>query len=383
MRSGLISAICIVVLICGGGVFSADFNGDGTNDIGIFRANGGLWSVRLLTRFYLGSGSDRAVPGDYNGDGTVEGAIFRSGDGLWSVRGVTRVYLGTGYDDPLDGVMGNRGGGGGETYWAAGASLYDIYYSNGDVGIGVSDPTNNLHVRGNQAYSIVRVVNANTGSDGDGLSIELGALPYAGTNNKFIGFWDTVGAVGSICGNGSGGVEFRTTGSDFAEFMPRLKESEAMEAGDIVGIIDGKITRATRGAEQVQVISSAPIVLGNDPGETRQKNFEKVALLGHAPTKVEGPVRAGDYIIPSGRNDGTGVSISADKMTLPQCAQIVGRAVEAREEPGVKLVRTAVGINVAAPLLDNLSREKEAQIDKLSQRLQTLEERLSRIENRK
>ncbi|MCX6347974.1 MAG: hypothetical protein NTV79_00515, partial [Candidatus Aureabacteria bacterium] len=91
----------------------------------------------------------------------------------------------------------------------------------------------------------------------------------------------------------------------------------------------------------------------------------------------------GDYIIPSGRNDGTGVAVSPAQMTLPQCAQIVGRAVEAREEPGVKLVRAAVGINVSAPLLDNLSREKEAQIDGLSQRLQTLEERLSRIENRK
>lgn len=379
MKRLIVGAIGIAALT-GGGVFGADFNGDGTNDIGIFRASTGLWSVLHLTRFYLGSGSDRAMPGDYDGDGTVEGAIFRSGDGLWSVRGVTRAYLGTGYDEPLDGVLGNRGGGGEETYWTAGAALYDIYYSDGDVGIGVSDPTNALHVRDNQAYSIVRVVNANSGSDGDGIAIELKAAPYAGTNNKFIGFWDAVDAVGSIRGDGSGGVQLHSGGDDFAEYMPRLDISEEMEAGDIVGIVDGKITRTTRDAEQFQVISSRPIVLGNDPGESRQMLFEQVALIGHAPTKVEGPVRAGDYIVPSGRNDGVGMAVSPDRITLAQCGRIAGRAVESNDRPGVKLVKAAVGISVAAPIVDKLAEEKDERIESLSRRLQAIEEKLSRME---
>jgi len=82
---------------------SADFNGDGTGDIAVFRAGDGLWSVRGITRFYLGSGEDVPVPGDYAGEGTDRAAIFRSSVGLWSVRDLTRAYFGGGDAEPKTG----------------------------------------------------------------------------------------------------------------------------------------------------------------------------------------------------------------------------------------------------------------------------------------
>lgn len=80
---------------------AADFDGDGTQDIGIFRPSSGLWAVRLVTRLYFGGSADAPVPGDYNGDRRDEIAIFRRGSGLWAVRGLTRAYFGSSSDIPL------------------------------------------------------------------------------------------------------------------------------------------------------------------------------------------------------------------------------------------------------------------------------------------
>jgi hypothetical protein len=73
---------------------SGDYNGDGADDIGIFRPSAGLWSIRNITRLNFGGASDQPGPGDYDGDGTAEIAIYRASTGLWSISGVTRAYFG-------------------------------------------------------------------------------------------------------------------------------------------------------------------------------------------------------------------------------------------------------------------------------------------------
>ena len=83
----------------------ADFDGDGTDDIGIFRPNNGLWAVKGITRAYFGAQSDIPVPGDYHGDHTTRAAmtVFRPNTGLWAVRGLTRLYFGSSQDIPVPG----------------------------------------------------------------------------------------------------------------------------------------------------------------------------------------------------------------------------------------------------------------------------------------
>ncbi|MDP8235227.1 MAG: hypothetical protein P9M08_02480 [Candidatus Erginobacter occultus] len=82
---------------------TADYDGDGTSDLAIFRPTTGLWAVRSLTRVYFGRGGDFPVSGDYNGDGTSNFAVFRGSSGLWAARGVTRAYFGRSGDIPVPG----------------------------------------------------------------------------------------------------------------------------------------------------------------------------------------------------------------------------------------------------------------------------------------
>ncbi len=86
-----------------------DFNGDGTSDGGIFRKGSGLWAIRGVTRAYFGGPSDQAVPGDYDGDGSADIALFRPSTGLWAIRGVTRVYFGSSGDSPVPGNYAGSG----------------------------------------------------------------------------------------------------------------------------------------------------------------------------------------------------------------------------------------------------------------------------------
>lgn len=72
---------------------AADFNGDGKDDIAIYRPNTGMWSVRGVTATYFGGSNDTPVPADYDGDGQIDFAVARMATGMWSVKNVTRVFF--------------------------------------------------------------------------------------------------------------------------------------------------------------------------------------------------------------------------------------------------------------------------------------------------
>ncbi len=151
---GLLAVTAAGLLLWSGSTPAADFNGDGTNDIGIFRPSTGLWAIRGVTRAYFGTSGDTPMPGDYNGDGTVDIAIFRPSTGLWAVREGDRVYFGKSGDQPLPGVTGAA-----ERLWTSFGD--DIYRLTGSVGIGAS-PNYRLTVRGpsNNIFP-VRITNNN------------------------------------------------------------------------------------------------------------------------------------------------------------------------------------------------------------------------------
>jgi len=86
-----------------------DYDGDGSDDIAVFRPSSALWIVRGLSRFYFGKSGDVPVPGIYQWavSSRASPAVFRGADKLWIIRDLTRFYFGAEGDTPLRGYLEN------------------------------------------------------------------------------------------------------------------------------------------------------------------------------------------------------------------------------------------------------------------------------------
>lgn len=265
--------------------------------------------------------------------------------------------------------------------------------ASGGVGMGTNSPGDSqLYVQDSNCCTdsvidnhIAVVENTSTNVAADVLALKANKdTPNTGVN--FITFFDANGIVGEIEGDGAGGIVFDSASSDFAERLPKQDPAEMLVPGDIVGVTAGHVSKRTTGAERAMVVSTAPIVLGNRQPSDQEDDYASVAFIGQVPVKVHGSVDAGDYIVPSGRNDGTGVAISPAEITAAQAGQIVGRALESADGAGVTRVNTLVGLPNEQILQTVLARrdariaELEAQVDTLSQRNAQLAERMDSLE---
>jgi hypothetical protein len=178
------------------------------------------------------------------------------------------------------------------------------------------------------------------------------------------------------------GVTYQSGSADYAEWLERSNASERITAGEIVGVNGGKISKNTSGAQQFMVISTKPAMLGNMPMDGKEKNFEKVAFMGQIPVKVRGIVMSGDYILPSGRNDGTGIGVAPSDIKPEQYKNIVGVSwSNTLIENGVSTVNMAIGLNtndVAA-----LAIEQDKKIKAMESKFASLEQRLLALETGK
>ncbi len=176
------------------------------------------------------------------------------------------------------------------------------------------------------------------------------------------------------------GVTYQSGSADYAEWLERNNPAESMTPGDIVGVSGGKISKRTAGASQILVISTNPAVLGNMPSEAETGRFEKVAFMGQIPVKVRGQVHIGDYILPSGYNDGTGIGVSPQRIQPKQYAQIVGVAWSAAPAGNkLALVNMAIGLNTND--VARLVEEQQDRIEKLERDFASLEQRLAALES--
>jgi hypothetical protein len=67
--------------------------------------------------------------------------------------------------------------------------------------------------------------------------------------------------------------------------------------------------------------------------------------MGQVPVRVVGRVSQGDYILPSGDNDGYGVAVSKEEITLDMVPQIVAIAWESGEDDFFNVVNCSVGLD--------------------------------------
>lgn len=160
------------------------------------------------------------------------------------------------------------------------------------------------------------------------------------------------------------GIAFESGSGDYAEWLERENPNENYEYGEIVGVYGGKISKNTNDAHHIMVISKSPIVLGNMPPEDKVADYEKVAFMGQVVAKVAGKVRIGDYILPSGNNDGVGIAVKRNKMKPADYKNIVGVAWSNSGNDLFNYINIAVGINsneIANALADQQEEIRELQ----------------------
>lgn len=243
------------------------------------------------------------------------------------------------------------------------------------VAIGHVAPDNTLHVKGSVSGSAVQtsahvalIENTSTSSDADVLALKIGAsVPNPG--NNFVTFFAGGTASGCIQGNGAHRVSYQTSGSDMAEWLRLEDVADVLEAGDVVGIKHGAISRTTRGADAVSVISDRAGFAGNWPSdEAERRRHALVAMVGQVSVRVTGLVRPGDFLVPSGRDDGVAIAIPAHAIAIADLAAVLGRAWTGGEGPGEH--RVMAFVSLASPIDAALARTCAA----LDERLRALED---------
>ena len=180
------------------------------------------------------------------------------------------------------------------------------------------------------------------------------------------------------------GVTYESSSGDYAEWLEKIDPNEQINPGDIVGLYDGKISKSTVNADQLLCISLSPVVLGNKPEKGKEPLFEKVAFLGQVPVKVYGKVNRGDYIIPSGLNDGSGIAVSPDMMTIDEYINVVGRAWGSSDAEYAKFINTAIGfdnieiLNILR-LKDHYNKKLNAEIDGRNKKIEDAKAKLNSL----
>jgi hypothetical protein len=250
----------------------------------------------------------------------------------------------------------------------------------GGFGFNSNNPGTDFDVVGNRNGHAALISNEAAQAAGvtpDGLAIRLNnALPA--TSNNFLTFQDSGGAsVGSVEGNGAGGVIFNTSGGDYAEYLPKADASAELPPGSVVGIRDGVVGLDILGAQQLAVVSTYPAVSGNDPGERLRATHALIAFIGQVDVRVTGKVAAGDFLVADGAGSARAVAIG--ELTADDFPLVVARAWSATTPGGPQTVRALVGLNPAdaaqSAELTALRREMQAmraQLDLLLRKVQLI-----------
>jgi len=112
-------------------------------------------------------------------------------------------------------------------------------------------------------------------------------------------------------------------------------------------------------------VSRAPVVVGNVQPDSEKSKFVTVGFMGQLPVVVRGKVRAGDYIVPSGFEDGTAIAIAPRDLKLEHLGQTLGRAWSESGNDVYSLITVAIGLDgyEAKVILEN-QRDRMADQDR-------------------
>ncbi len=200
--------------------------------------------------------------------------------------------------------------------------------------------------------------------DGAGIVIQARSLQYNVDSGRMVEFGTIALDASLVLLKGATAV---TNGNDYAEYLEQLDSNEVIDAGDIVGVISGKITKDLTQAEQVMAVSTNPAMVGNSPDniildkDAHPIGWKAICFIGQIPVKVRGVVNSGDIIVPSGFNDGTGKAVSPGNLLPEQMGQVLGQTWESSDDTAVKTVNVAMTIqSQTTTVLTQLGSENKA-----------------------
>jgi hypothetical protein len=159
---------------------------------------------------------------------------------------------------------------------------------------------------------------------------------------------------------------------DFAEWFSKLSMNEELNPGDVIGIHGSCVSKKTAGALFVSVVPDRALLVGNPWGVCPDLRVaSQVTFIGQALVRLDAhngcPVRVGDYLIPSGKDDGFAINKAPRSMTLPDYGNVVGRCVCAKLDSGSN-VRAIISISTAqngfAGAIDQYIKDIEEQLGK-------------------
>ena len=113
-----------------------------------------------------------------------------------------------------------------------------------------------------------------------------------------------------------------TCRNDTAEWLARRNPAECIVPGDAVEVLAGKISLEHTGKGTGMVVTTAPHTLANYPVRCDNGKWDPsppedgngVVMQGQAPVKVFGPVSLNDFLVFSGRHDGTTKAVAAEQL---------------------------------------------------------------------
>lgn len=165
-----------------------------------------------------------------------------------------------------------------------------------------------------------------------------------GWPSTYLDFENSQGQWQGAIGQSANGAKFISKSGDFAEWFRRRPDEPAFEAGDVIGFdADGLLTRriSSLSCSQLGIISRIAAVEGSVPDGASRKEYDVVAFAGVVPVKLRGNCHAGQYIVPSGREDGTAAALS------PFSAAWLDMVCCSRANPYVRIGRAAQSARAA------------------------------------
>jgi hypothetical protein len=266
-----------------------------------------------------------------------------------------------------------------------------VLKQDGDLAVGPSDPQDlrlhvtkdkeNVGVSDNPSGNMVLFENTNTGTKPDVLGLQAGPT-NPGSSVTYVSFYQRDGTtIGSIEGNGAGGVNYATSGSDYAEELPVSEGASTPTATDLVGVRGGEVHLSTEEADRVMIASDRPAVTGNTTPSTETDDARRVAVafVGQVPVRLQGDANVGDIVVASGRNDGTARAVSPSEYRRAEHGPIAGQAWSAKNTSRIGEVTVAVGLGRSGAVAERLkeqqqtNQKQQAQIENLNARLAALE----------